>query len=315
MTKHMPDIACQPHQGPQGKLNWVGMSGIELPILVDSNPAPIRLSSHTQAYVNLIDPQSKGIHMSRLYLLLDQMSTQQPLSAERVKNILQAFIDSHAGLSDHAFVEFRFDYYERRDSLLSKNSGWKHYPATIRGELKQGEYRCEVTLEIPYSSTCPCSAALSRQLIQQAFEQRFSGQELDYEQILSWLGTPEGICATPHSQRSYAQIKLHLADPAPLNLSNLINLVEDTLQTPVQAAVKREDEQEFARLNATNLMFCEDAARRLQAALNQQSFVIDYWLRVNHLESLHPHDAVAVVTKGVENGYIDDPNLMGLIKN
>lgn len=312
MTKHMPDIACQPHQGPQGKLNWVGMSGIELPVLVQSNSDTIRLSSSTQAYVNLIDPQSKGIHMSRLYLLLDQMATQEPLTPQRVEAILQAFIASHTGLSDHAFVEFRFDYYERRASLLSQNSGWKQYPATIRGELKQGKYRCEVTLEVPYSSTCPCSAALSRQLIQQAFEAQFAGQTLDYQQVLTWLGTPEGICATPHSQRSYAQIKLNLSDKAELNLSALINLVEDCLKTPVQAAVKREDEQEFARLNATNLMFCEDAARRLQAAFDQQTDVLDYWLRVNHLESLHPHDAVAVVTKGVTDGYIDEPNLMGL---
>jgi GTP cyclohydrolase I len=312
MTKHMPDIACQPHQGPQGKLNWVGMSGIELPILLRSVEDTIRLSTSTQAYVNLIDPQSKGIHMSRLYLLLDQMATQEPLTPQRVEAILQAFIASHTGLSDHAFVEFRFDYYERRASLLSQNAGWKQYPATIRGELKQGQYRCEVTLEIPYSSTCPCSAALSRQLIQQAFEAQFAGQPLDYQQVLAWLGTPEGICATPHSQRSYAQIKLSLSQQAELNLSALINLVEVSLKTPVQAAVKREDEQEFARLNATNLMFCEDAARRLQAMLNQQPDVLDYWLRVNHLESLHPHDAVAVVTKGVANGYIDEPNLMGL---
>ena len=314
MTKHMPDIACQPHQGPQGKLNWVGMSGIELPVLVQSKHEAIRLSSRTQAYVNLIDPQSKGIHMSRLYLLLDQMAVQHTLSPARIQNILSQFIESHQGLSDHAFVEFRFDYYERRASLMSDNSGWKHYPATFRGELKQGQYTCEVTIEVPYSSTCPCSAALSRQLIQQAFEEQFSQTEkLDYEKVLAWLGTPEGICATPHSQRSYAQIKANISNMAEFDFSDWINIIENSLKTPVQAAVKREDEQEFARLNASNLMFCEDAARRLQATMNEQTQVSDYWLRVNHLESLHPHDAVAVVTKGIEGGYIDDPNLMGLI--
>lgn len=314
MTKHMPDIACQPNQGPQATLNWVGMSGIELPVLIQSKDQTIRVSSRTQAYVNLTDPHSKGIHMSRLYLLLDQMATQEALTPARVESILQKFIDSHQGLSDHAFVEFRFDYYERRASLKSDNSGWKHYPATIRGELRKGKYSCEITLEVPYSSTCPCSAALSRQLIQEAFEEAFKKSEtLDYEQVLQWLGTPEGICATPHSQRSFAQIKLNLAEHTELDFSEWINLIEDTLQTPVQAAVKREDEQEFARLNAKNLMFCEDASRRLQAALNDQTSVKDFWLRVNHLESLHPHDAVAIATKGIEGGYIDDPNLMDLI--
>lgn len=313
MTKHMPDIACQPHQSPQGKLNWVGMSGIELPILIQQGldqSNSVRLSSKTQAYVNLDDPLSKGIHMSRLYLLLDQMATQENLTPNRVKSILQAFIESHNGLSTQAFVEFKFDYYERRNSLLSGNSGWKHYPTTVRGELRQGSFSCEVSIEVPYSSTCPCSAALSRQLIQEAFEKQFHGQSLDYQTVVDWLGTPEGINATPHSQRSYAQVKVKMSESDTLEISTLINHIEEAVQTPVQAAVKREDEQEFARLNAANLMFCEDAGRRLQTKLNQYAEYKDYWVRINHLESLHPHDAVAIVTKGIENGYIDEPNLM-----
>lgn len=317
MTKHMPDIACQPHQGPQGQLNWVGMSGIELPVLVQQGSdlnQTVRLSSLTQAYVNLTDPASKGIHMSRLYLLLDQMAIQHTLTPKRVEEILTAFIDSHQGLSTHAFVEFKFDYYERRNSLKSANSGWKHYPATIRGELRDGNFECEVSLEVPYSSTCPCSAALSRQLIQEAFQKQFEGQSLDYDQIMDWLGTPEGICATPHSQRSYAQIKVKVQNQDSLVFSDFINNIEAALQTPVQAAVKREDEQEFARLNATNLMFCEDAGRRLQEALDTNPHYLDFWVRVNHLESLHPHDAVAIVTKGIEGGYTDEPNLMDPMK-
>ena len=54
-------------------------------------------------------------------------------------------------------------------------------------------------------------------------------------------------------------------------------------------------------------MFCEDAARRVQAALESDSTLEDFWIRVNHMESLHPHDAVAIVTKGIEDGYRDDP--------
>ncbi|BBP44969.1 GTP cyclohydrolase FolE2 [Thiosulfatimonas sediminis] len=318
MTKHMPDIACQPHQTPQGTLNWVGMSGIELPVLVQqgTNAADsVRMSSLAQAYVNLEDPLSKGIHMSRLYLILDQMSTEKPLSPNQVKAILEKFITSHTGLSSNAFVEFKFDYYERRSSLKSDNSGWKHYPCTVRGEMRSGQFDCEISIEIPYSSTCPCSAALSRQLIQEAFERDFDGKAVNYNDVMAWLGTPEGICATPHSQRSYAQVKVKVTQNDSLVISNLINDIEAALQTPVQAAVKREDEQEFARLNAANLMFCEDASRRLQAALSaQDAHYLDFWVRVNHLESLHPHDAVAIVTKGINGGYSDEPNLMDPMK-
>lgn len=317
MTKHMPDIACQPHQTPQGALNWVGMSGIELPVLIQqgaNNEQSVRMSSLAQAYVNLEDPLSKGIHMSRLYLLLDQMATEEPLSPNRVKAILEKFIESHQGLSSQAFVEFKFDYYERRKSLKSDNSGWKHYPCTVRGEMRQGTFSCELSIEVPYSSTCPCSAALSRQLIQEAFERDFNGKQMSYDEVMAWLGTPEGICATPHSQRSYAQVKVKVQESQSLVISDLINDIEAALQTPVQAAVKREDEQEFARLNASNLMFCEDASRRLQSALSAQDSYLDFWVRVNHLESLHPHDAVAIVTKGIDGGYSDEPNFMDPMK-
>ena len=60
-------------------------------------------------------------------------------------------------------------------------------------------------------------------------------------------------------------------------------------------------------LNGQNLMFCEDSARRLKRALDGQPCYQDFWLRVNHLESLHAHNAVAIATKEVEGGYLPIP--------
>ena len=81
-----------------------------------------------------------------------------------------------------------------------------------------------------------------------------------------------------------------------LPLLSLVDAVEAALGTPVQTAVKREDEQAFAELNAANLMFCEDAARRVAAALSGDERIERYEVRVAHFESLHPHDAVARVS-------------------
>jgi len=66
------------------------------------------------------------------------------------------------------------------------------------------------------------------------------------------------------------------------------------LGTAVQTAVKRADEQAFALANGQNLMFCEDAARRLHKALRQLEWSTAFKLRVEHAESLHAHDAVAI---------------------
>ena len=53
-------------------------------------------------------------------------------------------------------------------------------------------------------------------------------------------------------------------------------------------AVKREDEQEFARFSAANLMFCEDAGRQLKAMLDTRADIADFHVRVEHHEACAP---------------------------
>ncbi len=302
----MPDIAGRPHAKPQGTLDWVGMSDIHQPILIRAGNVNQRVQARVQVYVYLNDPHAKGIHMSRLYLLLDEHARTRPLSVAGLKMLLGSMHSSHLDLSSRAFVQFDFEYELRQMALLSDNAGWSSYPITVKGTLADGKMTLELGVEILYSSTCPCSAALARQLIQQAFADRFdSGRPIDFADVNEWLGTEQGIVATPHSQRSVAKVITQLADDVTeLPIAALIDTLETAIGTPVQAAVKRQDEQEFALRNGQNLMFCEDAARKLQAALNDDPSFNDFWLRVEHHESLHPHDAVSIVTKGIDGGYL-----------
>lgn len=303
MPSKMPDIANQAQAQTEGVLDWVGMSNIEMPLMVEMHGNTRPVSAIVEAFVNLNQPKAKGIHMSRLYLMLDELSVESALNQQNLVQLLQNFIKSHEDLSDSAHVKFEFDYHMRRASLISGKLGWKAYPVVITGNYRQGKIEVELAIEVPYSSTCPCSAALARQLIQNAFTEEFNGQ-VSAEEVHQWLGTTEGIVATPHSQRSVAEVKVKLSSAlSEFPIEALVDSIENALQTPVQAAVKREDEQEFARLNGQNLMFCEDASRRIKHTLNQEANYDDFWLRVNHYESLHAHDAVAVASKGVENGY------------
>ena len=304
--KAMPDVASRSVQHAEGTLDWVGMSDIRLPLAFRDGETVARADARVQVYVDLADAQAKGIHMSRLYLVLDEHAAARPLSCAGLKLLLKSLLASHRGLSGQAFVEFAFDYYLRRPALVSDYAGWNSYPVTLRGTLAaDGELALELALGVWYSSTCPASAALARQLVQQRFEADFSqGQSVPGSDVHAWLGTEQAVAGTPHAQRSIARLRLRLADDlTAFPITALVDAVEGTLATPVQTAVKREDEQEFARRNATNLMFCEDAGRRLQAMLDARADVADFHVRVEHHESLHAHNAVSVFVKGVRGGY------------
>jgi GTP cyclohydrolase I len=306
LARAMPDIAKEARAQVAGRLDWVGMGGIEAPVLLADDAGVVRATpARIDAFVDLRRPEVRGIHMSRLYLHVDRALAAAPLSPSTLRALLEDFLASHRDLSGRARVRIGFEHLLRRPALVSDNTGWKSYPVTLVATLEDGRFDLEVGVEVVYSSTCPCSAALARQLIQEKFTEDFPADaSLDYQRVLGWLGSEQGIVATPHSQRSSAAVRVRVdGDRGNFALLALIDRIEAALKTPVQAAVKREDEQAFARLNGANLMFCEDAARRVQAALDPESWVLDFRVRVAHHESLHPHDAVAWATKGLAGGY------------
>ncbi|MGQ8919665.1 GTP cyclohydrolase FolE2 [Pseudomonas lundensis] len=284
----LPDIASQTalHDIP---LDWVGMCGIALPVVINGQ----RLAATADAGVSLDDGEARGIHMSRLFLALEVLDS-QAVNPALLKKILQRFLDSHDDLSTCAYLNLNTQMLLKRPALISPLSGWKSYPVEIKASLENGMFHVELNVEVEYSSTCPCSAALARQLIQQKFVDDYANKTLQHAEVLAWLGSTRGIVATPHSQRSTAHLQMHIREDGDnFPIEHVIDKAEKALGTAVQTAVKREDEQAFALANGQNLMFCEDAVRRLHVALKSTSTVKGFNLKVVHAESLHSHDAVA----------------------
>ena len=292
-NRPLPDVAFEPAALSRA-LDWVGMEGIALPIRL--NDRGLQAPAKVDVGVNLRDPERRGIHMSRLYLQLQQMLPQSRLDALGLDALLAALVESQKGASDRVQVVIRYDHLLERPALVSAHRGWKDYPVSLRSERDANGTRHWLSLQVEYSSTCPASAALSRELNADSFIARFGEGAIDADSVRDWLASNSGMAATPHAQRSVADIDVELDDGfETLPVLALVDALEQALGTPVQTAVKREDEQAFARANAENLMFCEDAARRVAAALSALPWVRAWSARVAHLESLHAHDAVARV--------------------
>lgn len=262
-------------------LNWVGMEQIEAPIVWNG----YTLNAKIDSGVSLTRSSQRGIHMSRIYEILFEELFFKKWSLSLIDQILDKILISQTNkannsISDRASLKIYLTVPLKRESLVSRLEGFRQYPLELNFEkVVNSPMTCELKTTITYSSTCPASAALSLQL----------------------NNSLEKFGATPHAQRSTAEIKLRLHSVGLVNVeeyfSSLITSLESSLGTPVQTIVKREDEQEFARLNAQNLMFCEDAARKLATQVKSLSHVAEYFIKVNHFESLHPHNAVSFVTE------------------
>lgn len=297
----LPDVAYDRASAAR-PLDWVGMRRIALPLRVpDGGDGSQLVPASADIGVDLASAETRGIHMSRLYLLLQDGLPAEPLSASSLRALLRACIDSQSGLATRARLTLRWDQLLRRRALASDNAGWKSYPVEVDAVLSPSGAEITLAFGIEYSSTCPASAALSRRANADRFEADFAGDGSPSRvEVLDWLAE-RGMAATPHAQRSRADVRVVLRnDVDVLPLLELVDAIEAALGTPVQTAVKREDEQAFARANADNLMFCEDAARRVAAVVSGSPRVARFDVTVSHFESLHAHDAVARVAGVVQ---------------
>ena len=290
----LPDITTEKNTQLGGKIDQVGMAGIAIPLTITDRKGKLLASQATaDITVSLDDADAKGIHMSRLYNLLQIHLSNQTLTADALKPLMLALIESQAGLSSEAILTLHTQLTLLRPALISKASGYQSYDITITAHQQKEHLNLTLALSVPYSSTCPCSASLSRKALADAFTQKFSNQDIDAETVSTWLASKEGSIATAHAQRSFADVTLTLRDPELPDYTDIIDLIENTLGTPLQTAVKREDEQAFAKRNAENLMFVEDAVRRLHNAFSTYYQATYFHVKVEHQESLHAHDAIA----------------------
>lgn len=293
----LPDVTSDISADTPSTLKWVGMEKIAVPITINlDNDQKLQVAAKANVFVSLDSPESKGIHMSRVHLAINQLANLD-CNKENLSQLLDNMISSQGNISQQARIELSFDLILSKPALLSDESGFQSYPVVIKAEKKDQGYNYEFELTIAYSSTCPCSASLARQLYANAIDSAFPDTTINKADLLAWAQSQAGSVATPHSQRSYAYVHFSIGSADWPDLGSMIFKLEDVIGTPVQTAVKRNDEQEFARLNAGNLMFCEDAARRVKKSLEKMSDVEDYWFKIEHQESLHAHNAVVIDQK------------------
>ena len=256
----------------------VGISNFRLPLrYIDESSDTQTLETSVTGTVSL-EANHKGINMSRVMRVF--YTFQERIFTPDLLNEILLQYKKELG-AQRAQLRLDFEYPILKPSLRSGLEGWQYYKCAFEGKLNElNQFQKFIHFDFIYSSACPCSSELS----EHARENR-------------------NVYAIPHSQRSTARVSIEVAKGKHLAIEDIQRLCLAALQTETQVMVKREDEQAFAEMNGAYSKFVEDAARLIYEQLDAEPRIVDFQVACAHLESLHSHDAVAVINKGVPGGF------------
>jgi GTP cyclohydrolase I len=266
-------------QGSHTKIQQVGIHNFKIPLNYETKGGgTIQLETSVTGTVSL-EAEKKGINMSRIMRSFYEYKD-KTFSIGILEDILSTYKSKLGSYDARIILNFSFPIIQQ--SLRSGMEGYQYYNTSLEAiHNKSGNLQKFIHFDFVYSSACPCSFELAMQ----AMEER-------------------NKAVVSHSQRSKTRITVEFSDM--LWIEDLRDMCVEALQTETQVMVKREDEQAFAELNGSNLKFVEDAARLIHEQLNPHPQVKDFKIICSHLESLHSHDAISVLVKGIDGGLTPD---------
>jgi GTP cyclohydrolase I len=275
----LPDLQNGPSsliQGAAVPIQQVGIHNFKLPLTYKQRDGEtINLETSVTGSVSL-EAHKKGINMSRIMRSFYDHKD-EVFSINTINDVLETYRDNLKSFESR--IMLKISYPIKQQSLRSGLEGYQYYDVVFEGDLtKEGEFKKYIHFDFVYSSACPCSFELSEHA--EKYRNR---------------------ATVPHSQRSVSRVSVRFDDM--LWVEDLQELCLAALQTETQVMVKREDEQAFAEKNGASLKFVEDAVRLLYKELSSDSRILDFKVVASHNESLHSHNAVSVIVKGVEGGF------------
>lgn len=274
----MPDLQNSDFVGIP--IDFVGIQNFHVPIRIREKSGDTQEVMAGITGMVSLDANHAGINMSRIIRTFYK-SKDDVFDINKLEEVLRNYQKDLKTFDAHILMNFKYRIWQ--DALRSvkddgvPEGGWQYYNITFDCNLDvTGEFKKVMHVDYVYSSACPCSTALS--------------QHAAYER---------GVYGIPHSQRSIARSSIEFNEL--IWIEDVINMCNNALTTETLVFCKRQDEQAFAEKNGAQPKFVEDAIRYLAEEYNKNPAVVDYKIVCSHQESLHSHNAVAVITKGIKN--------------
>lgn len=245
-------------------IDQVGITDLKCPIIVlDRLEGRQSVTASLSMSVGL-PHHFKGTHMSRFVEVLNEHRGEMtlrtlPLILRELQRRLHA---------ESAQLEVRFAYFLERTAPVSGSKALMDYTCMFKGRVNGGSDDFVVGVDVPVSSLCPCSKEIS-----------------DYG---------------AHNQRGHVKIRVRSVrdankHPQIIWIEDLIEMAEHSASAPVYPLLKRVDERHVTMQAYDNPAFVEDIARSVATKLIGDKRVASFNVRVVNHESIHNHNAFAIL--------------------
>ena len=244
-------------------LKHVGIKGLRWPIELRDKA---RGTQHSVAEVTLavdLPHDMRGTHMSRF---VECLRTLGPVGLADVEAILDQ-LKQHLQ-AERAFIELKFPYFVTKKAPVSGMEAPMDIDCVYKAE-KGEKLRWRITAVVPVQTLCPCSKEISE------------------------YGA--------HNQRAWAKLEVEAQEM--VWLEELVEYAEASASTPLYGLLKRPDEKYVTEHAYENPRFVEDAVREVALRLEADKRITWYRAEVESMESIHNHNAFAVVEKGENECY------------
>jgi GTP cyclohydrolase I len=240
-------------------IDRVGVKNLRYPMRIRDKA---HAEQHTIASVALtvdLPERFKGTHMSRFVEALNACGSE--LHIDRVRDLLEMLAERlHA---ECAHVDFEFPYFMEKAAPVSGIKGLIDYNVRFNATLKQGVFDFVTSVIVPVATLCPCSKSISER--------------------------------GAHNQRG--EVTFAVRSTQPVWLEDLIQLVEQSASCELYSVLKRPDEKAVTERAYDNPVFVEDLVRNVAVRANREEAIVWYKVEAENFESIHNHNAYALVEK------------------
>jgi GTP cyclohydrolase IB len=253
--------------GRKLELERAGVKGLRYPICVLDRANG---QQHTVAEIDMsvsLPHRRRGAHMSRFVELLNRH--RREIDIRRFRALCAELRRDHDATAAHVTV--RFPYFIEKRAPVTGASGLVDYACTFGASVTAGGNELWVAAEVPVTSLCPCSKAISRH--------------------------------GAHNQRTIVRVKVWFTRF--FWLEDLVALVEDSASCELYALLKRPDEKWVTERAYERPRFVEDLVREVGTRLRRDRSFSRWEVEAESLESIHAHSAYARLSyPGPSNGRI-----------